>query len=79
LDGTDEINEGQWEWASMAEPFEYSNWNSGEPNDSRHNEDCPDLQTFLYFSKFRNYLPITKSSMLKNKMIHVQNMNKYEH
>jgi len=40
LDGTDEINEGQWEWASMAEPFGYSNWNPGEPNDSGHNEDC---------------------------------------
>ncbi|NTU42739.1 MAG: PEP-CTERM sorting domain-containing protein [Nitrospirales bacterium] len=30
---TDEISEGTWQWAS-GEPFVYSNWYSGEPNDS---------------------------------------------
>ncbi|XP_063406088.1 perlucin-like protein [Mytilus trossulus] len=39
LDGTDQFLEGKWEWASTAQPFSYSNWYPGEPND-RNGEDC---------------------------------------
>jgi hypothetical protein len=31
LGGTDENSEGSWEWLT-GEPWSYSNWNSGEPN-----------------------------------------------
>jgi Lectin C-type domain len=34
---TDEVVEGQWRWVT-GEPFSWSNWNSGEPNNS-NNED----------------------------------------
>ncbi|VDI45030.1 C-type lectin domain family 4 member E [Mytilus galloprovincialis] len=40
LDGTDEFAEGNWEWASIAQLFDYSNWHPGEPNNSQGGEDC---------------------------------------
>ena len=37
LGGTDEAYEGQWEWVT-GEPFEYKNWDYGEPNNVNENE-----------------------------------------
>lgn len=36
LGATDVKTEGQWEWIT-GEPFEYANWNSGEPNNAAVN------------------------------------------
>lgn len=38
---TDEVIEGQWRWTS-GEPYSYSNWNPGEPNNSG-NEDYVEM------------------------------------
>ncbi len=38
LGGTDETNEGTWQWIT-GEAWEYSNWNPGEPNDGCDGED----------------------------------------
>jgi len=38
LGGTDEINDGTWEWVS-GETFSFTNWRPGEPNSSNEYED----------------------------------------
>jgi hypothetical protein len=38
LGGTDEANEGNWQWIT-GEAWEYSNWDPGEPNDDCGGED----------------------------------------
>lgn len=38
IGATDEVEEGSWNWVTN-EPFEYTNWNSGEPNNVNE-EDC---------------------------------------
>lgn len=40
IGGTDERHEGTWMWLFGDDPFTYSNWNSGEPNNKNSNEDC---------------------------------------
>ena len=39
LGGSDREHEGEWKWAS-GEPFSYTNWTSGEPNNSEGAEHC---------------------------------------
>ena len=34
------FQEGHWVWESSGVPFTYTNWRSGEPNNSGGNEDC---------------------------------------
>ena len=41
----DRASEGTWEW-SNGETVSYTNWNSGEPNNSGGNEDCGQLNRF---------------------------------
>ncbi|KAK7493739.1 hypothetical protein BaRGS_00015068, partial [Batillaria attramentaria] len=38
--GTDRYQEGRWVWESDRTRITYSDWNSGEPNDSKGDEDC---------------------------------------
>src|SRR5262249_9430267 len=38
----DQKTEGNFQWTS-GEPWSYSNWHSGEPNDSGGNEDCAEI------------------------------------
>ncbi|KAG7491230.1 hypothetical protein MATL_G00000810 [Megalops atlanticus] len=37
--GRDSVTEGHWEWIDKS-GFYYTQWNSGEPNDLNHAEDC---------------------------------------
>jgi hypothetical protein len=39
LGGTDAASEGTWVW-SNGDPFVYTNWNTGEPNNTNGNENC---------------------------------------
>jgi len=39
LGGTDRDSEGVWTWVATAESFTYSNWATGEPNNSGYSED----------------------------------------
>ena len=39
LDGTDIVSESQWVWAKREEPFDYTNWYPGNPNNDR-GQDC---------------------------------------
>jgi hypothetical protein len=42
--GSDDSNtEGVFRWRSSNENLTFSNWNDGEPNDHRKNEDCVEL------------------------------------
>jgi hypothetical protein len=56
LDGTDEFTDGRWEWASTAQPFDFTNWNPGEPNGGT-TEDC--LMTAYSINGKWNDLPCT--------------------
>ncbi|XP_071142504.1 perlucin-like [Mytilus edulis] len=40
LGGSDEFVEGQWEWASIGQPFQYTNWYPGAPDNQLHHQDC---------------------------------------
>jgi len=44
MDGTDAVSEGAsegaWKWSSSGAPLSYTNWASGEPNNSGNDEDC---------------------------------------
>ncbi|XP_062587632.1 low affinity immunoglobulin epsilon Fc receptor-like [Saccostrea cucullata] len=41
--GIDDVTEGQFVWASTGSPLSFKDWNTGEPNDYRKNEDCVDF------------------------------------
>jgi len=47
--GNDRAREGTWTWYS-GQAWTYSNWHSGEPNDSGGNEDCMQFGRFLDYS-----------------------------
>jgi hypothetical protein len=40
LDGIDEFSQGTWELASTGQAMDYRHWFSGEPTDSKNDEDC---------------------------------------
>ena len=49
IGGTDEASEDDWEWITD-EPWSYTNWNSGEPNDSGDGEDCLNYKmNFIFY------------------------------
>lgn len=49
MDGSDQITEGLWVWASTMEIIRYTNWKQGEPNNYVGvGEDCLEL----YLSDF---------------------------
>jgi hypothetical protein len=60
--GSDIDNEGQWEWVT-GEPWSYSNWYSGEPN-NLNNEDCVALHPYLrpghghYWNDMRTWVDV---------------------
>ncbi|XP_062605213.1 uncharacterized protein LOC134267002 isoform X2 [Saccostrea cucullata] len=55
IGGTDGGTEGTWVWVDTEDPFTYSNWYPGEPN-NKNNEDC--LQFYGTSRRFRwNDLP----------------------
>ncbi|XP_048752125.1 C-type lectin domain family 4 member M-like isoform X1 [Ostrea edulis] len=43
--GIDDVTEGKWFWAVSGSPLNFTDWNTGEPNNALKNEDC------LEFSK----------------------------
>ncbi|XP_078315093.1 perlucin-like protein [Crassostrea virginica] len=43
IGGTDEGHEGTWVWSHSEDTFTYSNWNSGEPNNAKGDEDCLEI------------------------------------
>lgn len=47
LGATDEESEGDWEWVT-GEPFNYANWQEGEPNNSS------DGENYLHLFRYRN-------------------------
>lgn len=50
MDGSDQITEGLWVWASTMETIRYTNWEQGEPNNYIGiDEDCLEL----YLSNFK--------------------------
>ncbi|XP_052717131.1 perlucin-like [Crassostrea angulata] len=50
MDGSDQITEGLWVWASTMETIRYTNWEQGEPNNYIGiAEDCLEL----YLSNFK--------------------------
>jgi hypothetical protein len=53
LGGSDQNDEGSFEWSSSGELFNssFTNWNQGEPNDHRKHEDCIEM---TYESGFWN-------------------------
>ena len=44
LGADDSINEGYFTWKSSSTNVSFTNWNEGEPNDHRKNEDCIELK-----------------------------------
>lgn len=38
--GNDIDVEGQWRWVTSGNPFTFTDWGPGEPNDTGGNEDC---------------------------------------
>ncbi|XP_052087880.1 perlucin-like [Mytilus californianus] len=43
IDGTDEVIEGYWIWASTGKPVSFTNWQTHEPNNQHGNEDCLEI------------------------------------
>ncbi|CAG2240747.1 unnamed protein product [Mytilus edulis] len=44
LDGTDQVLEGVWVWASTGKQLSYTNWYPNEPNSAHGNEDCLEIK-----------------------------------
>jgi hypothetical protein len=44
---SDQKIEGKFVWSSTNEVSEYTNWRTGEPNDSKSDEDCVHLVLLL--------------------------------
>ncbi|VDI69867.1 Hypothetical predicted protein [Mytilus galloprovincialis] len=44
LDGTDQVLEGVWVWASTGKQLSYTNWYPNEPNSAGGNEDCLEIK-----------------------------------
>lgn len=40
LGGSDWDNEGEWKWEPHAIPFNFSDWQRGQPNNGGNNEHC---------------------------------------
>ena len=45
LDASDIAMEGTWIWMATNEVVTYTNWRTGEPSNTGHNEDCLRLYT----------------------------------
>ncbi|XP_062620217.1 galactose-specific lectin nattectin-like [Saccostrea cucullata] len=43
LGGTDKTQENTWIWKHSGLPLRFTNWNKGEPNDDKENEDCMEI------------------------------------
>jgi len=69
LGATEEGHEGKWTWVT-GEPFEYTNWASGEPNDYVPNEDYMVMgrseQTFYSFRQWNDH---TEDGLFANQVI----------
>lgn len=48
LDGTDEVLEGVWVWASTGKQLSYTNWYPNEPNSAHGNEDCLEIKNHQF-------------------------------
>ena len=46
LGATDEVKEGNWVWVS-GEPWDYTNWDRGEPNNMDHPENYLEIPSRL--------------------------------
>lgn len=82
---TDEVTEGTWRWVT-GETYSYSNWNSGEPNNSNNEDyvqfvsngkwnDLPNNQNLPYVLEFE-YL-VTTSSWALYKTIYTNSAGYY--
>jgi hypothetical protein len=63
LGATDEAEEGVWKWVS-GEPFAYSNWLRGQPDDSWEDENYVNLvakDTYWYSSQVGKWIDVTVS------------------
>jgi hypothetical protein len=60
IGGTDSSQEGTWTWVT-GEAFSYTNWNSGEPNNSSGNED---LLQFTTGGKWNDISPSSTNSYI---------------
>lgn len=48
IGGTDAVSEGEWIWATVVRPVQYTNWNPGEPNNNPdHNSKHQDCMAML--------------------------------
>ncbi|XP_063404339.1 perlucin-like [Mytilus trossulus] len=45
LDGTDEVLEGVWVWASTGKQLSYTNWYPTEPNNQNGKENCLEIKS----------------------------------
>lgn len=52
IGATDAAMEGTWVWVTN-EPFAYSNWNAGEPNNSGTGENCAELYGGMSTAPFK--------------------------
>ncbi|XP_062593084.1 hepatic lectin-like [Saccostrea cucullata] len=69
LGGTDKTQENTWIWNHSGLPLRFTNWNKGEPNDDKGNEDC--MEIFSLNGKWNDMKCLYSSMFVCEKDIYV--------